>query len=307
MIGTEWKVIACMIAVLALAEMAMRNIETRLSKDIEHIRSLPASAQAMREHHGYNVLLLGNSLTRCGIDTSVLREELARLGKPDPRVFACHPDATNVTHWDFALHRYFLDQNARPDLVIIGTASHHLADSTPDPLRLGAFYVGDGPELSRAWRQDLPTFADRCEFLLSRYSVLYASRGRVKPLLFWKTVPHYFEMEQEINAVRQGKAGRAVSSAQTYHHLRHLAESLKTARIPTVIAAIPIPEHYAMPSGALEALSPAGAGVRMLDLQSMFRPPARRFTDGYHLDDEGARQLTHLLAKQIAASPPAFP
>lgn len=282
----------------------MRLIETRLSKDIEHIRSLPETAKAMQEHRGYNVLLVGNSLTRCGINATVLRDELAKLGKVDPQVFACHPDATNVTHWDYALHRYFLDRGVRPDLIIIGTAAHHLADSTPDPLRLGAFYVGDGPELGRALGQDLPTFADKCEFVLSRYSVLYASRGRVKPLLFWKTVPHYFEMEQEINILRQGKAGRAVSAGQTYSHLRHLAESLKSARIPAVVAAIPIPERYALPSEALATLSTADAAIDVLDLQSMFRPAPEHFTDGYHLDEAGARQLTLLLVQQIAAATP---
>lgn len=64
---TEWKVLASLVAILLVLEVGMRAFETRLSKDIAHLRGLPEAAERLKAGDGYKILIVGNSLARHGI------------------------------------------------------------------------------------------------------------------------------------------------------------------------------------------------------------------------------------------------
>ena len=295
MLGGEGRVVLFLALCILLAEGGMRLIEKRLSKDIEHIRSMPGVARQMREHKGENILFVGNSLTRCSIAPDIIREKRVADGAHDPAVFFFNPDATNIVNWDYGVRRWFLNAGAVPDEVFIGTGPPHLADNIGgDATRLGAFYVS-ADQIPRAMRDDMQSWEQKCEFMLARFSILFASRLRVKPHVLGTLIPDYFDMEQWVNNQRNPGAREVVAPSATFHHLDALLQVLRQSGITAHVFTIPQPKPYDLPPEALRVISAQGA--RLHHLANIPGISSAHFKDGYHLDAAGAAIFSRALAE----------
>lgn len=270
----------------------MRRFETRLSLDVKNIRSLPGVAAAMARHAGAKVLFIGNSLTRRAIDAQTLIDAAAKAGRANPAVFFLTPDATNITNWDYAFRRYFA--HSSPDEVFIGTGAGHLEDSHGDAGRLGAFYVAHA-DVSRALRDDLPSWEEKMQFLAARCSALHANRYRVKPLLFWRLIPHFFDMEQTANKLRHAAQHDREPPDPAFRHLDALLALLQSRQIRAHVVTLPVPTSYALPAPALGVIKDRGALLHDLSAQSWV--DASAFDDGYHLSAAAARRFSAVLAQ----------
>ena len=280
---------------ILLAEGGMRMIETRLSKDIEHIRALPEVAWRMRGHDGKKILFVGNSLTRCAIVPEIIREQMVKSGARDPALFFFFPDATSAVNWDYGIRRWFLNAGAVPDEIFIGTGPHHLADHIGgDATRLGAFYV-PRDQIARAMREDVPGWEQKCEFVLARCSILFASRSKVKPRVFGPLIPDYFDMEQWVNNQRNPGAREAAPATDTFHHLDALLALLRQSGITAHVFTIPQPKHYDLDPEARRIIGARGA--RLHHLANIPGIPSADFRDGYHLDSAGASIFSRALAE----------
>lgn len=274
----------------------MRLLELRLSRNLANTRELPNVADALTQHDGFKVLLVGNSLTSRAVHGEKLASGFKAIGKANPRAFFLTPDGTNIVDWDYALRRYFLNRGAKPDLLLIGTGPSHLHDAPPDASRLGAYFVDDR-DITQAWDEDLPTWEDRCEFMLGRASALHATRSRMKALIFGRLIPHYFAVEQWINLQRYAAAQISgdESTRVTYRHLTALLDLAQMEGVKTAVFSIPVPQAYETPPEVLEII--ARHGARWLDLTDRTGLPTERFPDGYHLDAEGAGVFTARLVE----------
>lgn len=298
----EWRVVLFVAASLLAVEAVIRVIEPYLSRDLAHIRQFPALAEELRSHDGQKILVVGNSLTRAAVDDTMLAEGLRAKGRQNPRVFQMVADATNMANWDFGVERYFLHVGALPDELLIGTGPLHLADSSGDASRLAAYYVDD-QDVKRAWTGDLRTWEEKCEFVLSRISMLHASRYRIKPHVFGKLIPHYFEMEQWINTQRENeqmRQGKLVLEDSTYRHLAHLLRACREAGVKVRVFGIPVPRAYEMSRTAISTIIEGGA--EWLPLYELDGISEENFPDGYHLDMEGAKIFTRRLLNALGAA-----
>lgn len=298
----EWRVVAVLVLGLLVAEIAMRVLQPKLSRDVAELLRMPQTADELRAHTGHKVLLLGNSLTRCSIDKELLVDGLRAQGRVDPKVFTFVPDGTSMTNWDYGLRRYFLHTGAVPDELLLGIGRLHLGDVGGDASRLARFFVDD-KDFSRAWREDLSSWEEKCEFLISRFSVLHSSRQRVKPHVFMRLIPHYFEVEQSINnqlATAQARSGDGVIAAQTYRHLTSLLDSCQVAHLQTRVISIPLPEPYDVADEAVRLIHNKGA--KWLPVSNTPGLTQANFPDGYHLDPDGARVFTLRLLEAFAAN-----
>ncbi len=288
---------------LLTAEGIIRLIEPKLSRDLAQIRNLPNVAAALRQHQGKTILVMGNSLTRQAVDTAMLTEGLKAKGVSNPGLFLFTPDGTNIANWDYGLGRYFLHQNALPDEVMMGTGPLHLRDSFGDASRLAAYYV-DGVDLKRAWQEDLPEWEEKCEFLLSRLSVVHASRHRIKPHVFGRLIPHYFDIEQWINTQRDAarqRTGKAPVGHESHRHLATLLEACRQKGVKVRLFSIPLPEPYQTSAATLKAIQSGGA--QWLSLSDIPGLSPAHFPDGYHLNADGAKIFTQRLVEALKASP----
>ena len=284
-------------------EGIIRLIEPKLSRDLAQIRNTPQVAEELRNHQGTKVLVLGNSLTRQSMDAALLTEGLKSSGRSNPGVFFLVPDGTNMPNWDYGLDRYFLHPGAIPDEVIVGTGPLHLRDSFGDASRLAAYYV-DNADLKRAWSEDLPSWEEKCEFVMSRLSVFHASRHRIKPHVFGRLIPHYFDIEQWINTQRdtaQQRLGKGPVAHETFRHLTHLLEACRQAGVKVRLVSIPLPEPYQTSQASLDVIEAGGA--TWLPLSDIPGLTPGNFPDGYHLDPEGAKVFTSHLVEALRTAP----
>lgn len=289
--STELRLWAALLVVLLGLEVAARVFEERLSKDVSHLRSLPAQAARLREATGgqYKVLIVGNSLAREGLDQQQLQRGLeARLGRPVV-LAAMHPDGSRVEEWRYGFRRYFDAAGSRPDLLLLCTGRAHLLDGLRDLDTVAAFHVSwrDLPDLVR--EQELGVDA-LCQAAAARVSRLFAHRRRVQPLLFYHGMPRYEPTVNLIQASAQ-KAARAGGANETVRTLSALLQTCRAAGTRVAVLTVPLPDPYVLPDVVKTALH--AEGVACFD--SPPRLPAERFPDGYHLDREGAVTWTRAL------------
>ncbi len=293
--NTELRVVVALLASLLGLEVAARLFETRLSKDVAHLRSLPAEAARLRAAPSdrFKVLILGNSLAREGLDREQLQRGLeARLGRP-VLLAAMHPDGSRIEEWQYGYRRHFDQVGARPDLVLLCTGRAHLLDGLRDLDAVAAFHV--------SWR-DLPGFVREqhlgveaiCQVAAARVSRLFAHRRRVQPLLFYHWMPRYEPTVNLIQAGGQVKARRSAASAESARALLGLLQTCRAAGTRVALLPVPLPEAYELPAAVAEAAQAGGAIV----LGPPPPLPPERFPDGYHLDAEGAAVWTSMLLER---------
>lgn len=293
--NTELRAVVALVIALLGLEVAARVFESQLSKDVAHLRSLPAEAELLRAAPAerFKVLILGNSLAREGLDRERLRLGLeAKLGRP-VAVAAMHPDGSRIEEWHYGYRRYFDQVGARPDLVLLCTGRAHLLDGLRDLDAVAAFHV--------SWR-DLPGFVREqklgveavCQVAAARLSRLFAHRRRVQPLLFYHWMPRYEPTVNLIQAAGQGAARRSAAPEETARALLGLLQTCRAGGTRVALLPVPLPEAYELPTAVAGAAQTGGALV----LGPPPPLPAERFPDGYHLDAEGAEVWTSTLLER---------
>ena len=288
----ELRVVACVIVALLLTEAVMRLTERRLSTDIDLIRSGEEIGRRIGAAGGdRTVLILGNSLSRDGLD----RRMLAAAAGPGTRIEAYYPDGSSVSEWAYAYRKHFVHPGHHPDFLIIGAGRSHLFDSDLPADRFGAYFC-DNRDLLRYFRRHVSDLDDASSFILARLSVAYASRGRVQPRVFTAIIPHY----QATLRLLATKPAAAASRTRipTHRNLGELLEDAVAAGTRVAVVCIPMPEPYDVPEETLQVVRRSGA--RFIDARSIAGIRRRHFPDDYHLNEEGAAILTGHVAGELS-------
>ncbi|SKB02316.1 hypothetical protein SAMN02745166_03622 [Prosthecobacter debontii] len=310
----ETKVLLVLVLALVVLEGGARMFETKLSKDVSHIRSLPAVAAELKAApaNQLKVLILGNSLSRDGLDKALLKTGLEKLTGRPVHLAAMHPDASNIGQWFYGYRRYFAQTGAHPDLVILGTGRPHLLDGRSEPDRQAAFYTSlkDMPLLLKEQQGDVEAIS---KALVARASMLFAHRARVEPLLFYNGIPGYTETTQTLSVHREHVTPASEGETADAHHEAaptcHLFESLlktfQAGKTRVIVVAIPMTETYELPECVEKAVKQAQMSV--VDTGASLQYPPERFPDGYHLDKTGAAQFTSQLLEVLGQRPEYLP
>lgn len=295
--SSELRVLITLLLALLGLEAASRIFETRLSKDVAHLRSLPMEAARLREApmDRLRVLILGNSLARAGLDRQKLTLGLeAKLGRPVV-LAAMHPDGSRIEEWQSGYRRYFEQTGSRPDLVLLCTGRAHLLDGLRDLDSVAAFQV--------SWK-DLPDFVREqqlgfeaiCQVAAARTFTIFAHRRRVQPLLFYHWMPRYESTVNLIQAAGRSEARRPTAQAESARAFLSLLQTCRSTGTCVALLPVPLPETYVLPATVIEAAQAGGAIV-------VGPPPGlpkRHFPDGYHLDSAGAAVWTATLLEHPA-------
>ena len=296
---SEMKVILCLTGMLLGLETGARLFETKLSKDVAHMRELPGEAKILNEApaNALKVLIIGNSLARCGIDLELLKKGLEDKYHKPVVIAKMHPDGSRIEAWTYGYRRYFETMGSNADLILLTTGARHLSDRMENIVGMGAFFVSSH-DTWEFCRNRLTGIEDIARFWGARLSALWAHRDRVEPLFFYKAIPSYTETAQEINrSVSIDRQG--ISAAQptgTYEVFQLFTNGLKSTQTPLVIASVPMPVPYQLPLEIQQAIQNSGAFF--LDLGASMKLPKQRFPDDYHLDAAGAALFTQeILAK----------
>ena len=104
-----------MLALLLVVEAGMRRLEPYLSADVEHIQNIPKIVGRF-DQTGHDLLFLGSSMTRHGVDAAALEPVLAAQGVA-PGTFSLsfiYPDASDILDWTYVYHHYLSPPAAQP-------------------------------------------------------------------------------------------------------------------------------------------------------------------------------------------------
>lgn len=158
------------------------------------------------------MLFLGNSLTGHGIDVKVVRAELAKQGLASPGVARVWPVSTGAVDWLYLLERYFVDTGQVPDVVVMGFFAHHVPDNDPEmPIkvrRMARHFCGTA-HLGDLCRNDLTSYGQRVEAIVSAFSAAFAEQDLFKERAMDGIVPYFRSGERKINSLRMAGAARA--------------------------------------------------------------------------------------------------
>ncbi|MCB1090189.1 MAG: hypothetical protein KDL87_01565 [Verrucomicrobiae bacterium] len=293
----ERRIILGLVLLLAALEVAVRQVEPRLSKDLAHVHSLSELPEKLAPGTG-GVLVMGNSLARCGIAPARLSAGLT--GQPEVALMV--PDATAAIEWAWGYRRHVLHAGARPALVILVTGRTHLFDPAHKQIeRLGAFHVGGGGDQWRFLTNELGGVEERASFLISSVSRLYADRGRIQPLVFYNFIPSYESSVNRINMAAGGGFSQEMEpnleESRGLANCQRLVDSVRESGARLVVVTAPLPEPWSLPEAVSQLLKKNE--VPVIPLGSEVRLSAERFPDGYHLDPAGAEIATAALVKAL--------
>jgi hypothetical protein len=301
---SEIKVVLFLIGCLLAGEWGTRWVEPELSKDVEHLEGLEAMAQRLEPRGKSNVLVLGNSLARCGLDQGLLSEGWRLPSGEVAQVEVLTPDASGIVDWGQGFRRYVVETGSRPEVVVVGTGRVHLNDPMEvQSARLAAWLVPKDERWAfvkdQKWGME-----EAIPFWLASWSRLFANRERIEPLVFYRLVPGYEETSRLINHERgvalAGRSGGHEQGAVTTRHLQRLIDDVAKVGARLVVVTMPMPEVYELPGEVVEVLK--ANRVLLIEGGSKNTMEAERFPDGYHLDAGGARRFTTWLIERLNAS-----
>lgn len=298
--GQEWKVLLVLVLIIVGLEGVFRGLETRLSADVRHLRSLPELAGQIRSRGAREetTLIVGNSLARRGIDQEKLKTGLQSAARAETSVFVDFfvPDASSVTEWSWGLRRYFGNEGIDLRRIIVITGKRHLLDRPGDPETLGAYFVGRGdlPDALKA----TGSHEDAIRLFLGNLSHTAANRDRIRPLVGYRFLPGFEEAwPRLIVAGYEATMDRLGESAGLWelNSLRRLLDQAAELKAELLVVAVPLPETYQLPENLAQFL--ADENVTIIDLSTIPGVNDANFPDGYHLDREGAATFTEALLR----------
>lgn len=287
---------------LVLAESLIRLTERSLSVDIRHIRdAVNTAAQLDQPGDSFDVLVLGNSSARAGIDADVLSRQLAAAGHPKARVFFFYPDGGNIGDWRWAWRRYFAPPHGQPDLVLICGSRSHFDDGRLEPISAASYFVSGADALS-FMRTELSALESRLEFLAAKVSLSFASRHRVQRRLLDMVMPFNRKVLGDIadNAASKAQVEGRSRIVETSTRLAALLDDLKAAHTPVAVVALPAHGGYEVPES--RAATVRQHGGQWIDLRNVPGILPGDYYDGAHLNHDGAIKLSTALGAELGKS-----
>jgi hypothetical protein len=298
----EWKVLLVLALSFLLMEALARCFAGSLSVDLRNILATRQTATRISRapDEMRTVLVVGNSLARCGVDLDLLSQDTVwprdeKGHGVDAELFT--PDGTSVVYWDWGLKRYFANTGAHPDVILLLTGRVHLLDLPAPPETLGAYYVGT-PDLGGAIKS-MQGSEDSMRLLLGATSHLLANRERVRTRIGYSYLPG-FEIAWATLTAKSYAGVEATGWQPQTASTESLERLIATARemgSELHVISVPMPEPYQLPEPVLRLLEKSE--IPHHNLSSLPGIDAARFPDGYHLDESGARIFTQAILRTL--------
>jgi hypothetical protein len=293
---TEWKVVVSVALVLLAAEVTMRLETSRFSEELRLLGSLPTAGDPHTEP-GTRVLILGNSLTRCGIDERVLRDSfLSPEGTPPVRFNKVAFNGTSALEWNRILTRYFIRVGNAPDWLIMPFGTTALQDvRRPD---LGRLALLCGPD--DFW-DTLANDLEPAQFGLYLHSYVFysfANRSRIRLVVLKNLLPDYATSTIRLWSAQAPGAAGADPPPPSYRMLKQLLAEGASHRIRIALVAMPRDEDYEIDPQIRDAADAAKA--ILVDMRHVDGIAAEDFTDGIHLSPAGGKKFTRAFVRRLA-------
>ncbi len=305
------KLLALLVLLLVVVEMAVRTQLVPRSKDLNRFRHYPDMAAALVGEDAYRVAFIGNSATDHGVIVDPMSEELTRLlGKPAAaQKFVA--DASKINTWHFMVKKLFWDAGGAPDLLVVTFYERNLQDGNPMEVGRVAQYFTSPGDWPTILSEDLTTIDQRTDFMLSSGWASYAFRNRIKDRALSSIVPDYKDFTTHNNEVARHHYGVGMGASTkpaapvggepaTYRALTRFLELANAHGTKICFIAYPTPPDgpgYVV-ADELRARIEA-AGQRFVDLSHTPELGPEDYEDDVHVTPDGAVIYTRLVAAAV--------
>ena len=307
----EWKVLAVLAIFVLLLEILSRFLAPILDTDRTHIYNFDniiAEVESANDDRP-KIIFAGNSLMRNGLNLETVHSSVGKQFN----TAKITPVGTAITDWTYLYKRYFENQKAQPDIVILGFVNSHISDDYVLKLRrLGRHFV-DQKNLPDIWKNDLNNFHDRSQVTLSHYSALIGDQPEHQLHALSFIIPHYKQgLRQnqhyvatfgkhiaELKQARDLKYGNTKEAAKeaTFERLKQYIALLKKNNVEVWFMPMPQPEFYEMDQKAIDLINQSG--MELVDARNIKGMTPEDFSDGYHLGDSGNEKFTAWMIQQL--------
>gem|GEM_PF-7100270 len=311
---SEWKVVLVLAMSFLLLEGLVRSFAGSLSLDLLNILATPDTAARITAapEEVRTVLVVGNSLSRCGVDLKQLGggggwpQDPGKL-RTQAELFA--PDGSSVAQWDWGVKRYFANAGSRPDVILLLTGRVHLLDQPVSPETLGAYFVGS-PDLLDAARS-MRSHEDSISLVLGAGSHLLANKDRVRTRIGYSYLPGFEAAWPVLTAGRDigpkatqaEPSGDDASAAGSVEALRRLISTAREMGAELHVISVPMPEGYQVAAPVRRLLAETRTPFHDLAVVPGITPDL--FPDHYHLGEAGAKLFTEAILNSLGKGSPA--
>ena len=288
------------VVVLLAFELVTRLVLFPASKDIVRFASYDAKAAALTETRALRVAIVGNSAAEEGIDQARVEAILTKsLGRP-VRVEMFLADASEIVTWNAMLQRYFWSTHAKADVYVINYFAT-LADRPQfEYLRVGMFFATFS-QWPYYLREQLKTFSQRVEFVLSSTWATFGARDRIRDRTLRVIVPGYEDLIGRLNSAPERTSTPSSGVEKKFSAFEMIVESARQQGARVVVTAFPLRTgHYELdPSVVAQARR---GEVSLLDLRRTPGLSPSSYRDGIHLIPSGRIIYTEHFSTVLASA-----
>ena len=296
------------LAIVVCLDVVVRVTEARLSGDVEAKRAFVAvMQQAISIPAKPLFAAVGSSLVGRGVDTDVIAAAVI-LPTGSPVVVKLAPDNSTIWDWTCVVEQHLLRREPAAQLVVIGFAWDQLSDRAPLILRRNFNNLCAPPKLrdfsTFSSNVDIETWLDMAAVTTSK---LYTHREPIRERIFSRIIPNFQSVSQQINEGSNARGGEPVtpfgsaSATGNYRAAASLLQRLGARGTRVVLVAMPVQAPYQIDREICDIL---GNQHEFLDLRTSVPSDPALYRDAIHLNEEGAKRFSRVLASQLSGTAP---
>jgi hypothetical protein len=286
------------LALLALAEVAIRHREATVSQEVAHLRAMPAAvARTVAAPTARRVVIVGNSLTRSGIDQGMLLERIMLSGA-SASLCVLHPSETTARDWYYLVKNQVLAYAKPPDTLVICGTQRHFADGGDLRYDIFARFIAKPADWPEIVFDDLGSAGGALELALSTYSAVWANREAVQRRVLNRAISGYGPLAQRINAQQRTQNQPADPPEHTHKYLEGMLALAREHDVAVLLVAMPVAEPYTLSDDVRQLADAHHAGILDYSGRRGYEPPD--FPDGLHLSPAAATRFTRDFAAALS-------
>ena len=280
-----------MLFLVCISECLLYFGESYLSKDIAHLKSIDNFVK-----QDTDIMIIGNSLTRDGINESILKDMLIPNKLEIGKVSIIYLDDTSIIEWYYIFKSYFYDNGNYPRKLILNFALNQLSSQKLEFEELSRIssYV-PFKKLHIVCKEENLDHVQIVDIYLSKSFRLFAHRQRIAKRIL-DFIPNYRETIRKLNSMNKDKNKKQENL--NYKHLMKIIDMIEMSDIEMTFCAMPLPENYKIDKKIISKIeSSKNCKIIKYNKDNSFKN--YHFKDGYHLNPNGAKIFTKSFAKKI--------
>lgn len=264
------------------------RIQHRITDDLQVARTLkPESARGAPR-----VLLVGNSVLLAGVDRAALKRTMG----PHYDTALLPIENTQFNDWYFGLRRIF-SEGSHPSVVVVCLTTRHLVSRATCGEYFAHFLMLRN-DLFAVKRESGLNNTVTSDYFFASYSEWLGSRGQIKNWLLHQILPSLDRLVGFFPSPNRPLPPAEDVVAQALPRLKSLDQVCSDHGVRLIVV-VPPPNSREDGSAELQAAA-ARSGITVLVPMRPDELSAKEFSDGFHLNAQGAAHFTESLSTALS-------